>query len=64
MRGLERGGGEQPFSYLNKVDLVECLVTARLLNVQDGDDVLVIEVAKEASSHAAYGGRTSSDRRV
>jgi hypothetical protein len=34
-------------TYLDEVDLVEGVVAAGLLDVEDGDDVLVIEVAQQ-----------------
>ena len=34
-------------AYLNQVHLSEGLVVPRLLNVEDGDDVLVIEVSQQ-----------------
>lgn len=32
---------------LNEVDLGECFVAARLLNIEDRDNVFVVEVAEE-----------------
>ena len=34
-------------TYLDQVDLLEGLITPRLLNVEDGDNVLVVEVSEE-----------------
>lgn len=31
--------------YLDKIDLSEALVAARLLNIEDRDDVLVIKIS-------------------
>lgn len=33
--------------YLNEVDLVEAIIASRLLNVEDGDDVFVVEIAQQ-----------------
>lgn len=45
--------------FLNQVDLCEALVVSWLLDVEDGDDVLMVEVAKELhlteSSQAEHG---------
>jgi hypothetical protein len=34
-------------TYLDQVDLSECLVVSRLLDVEDGNDVLVVEVSEQ-----------------
>lgn len=33
--------------YLDQVDFMEALVVSRLLNIQNADDILVVEVAKQ-----------------
>jgi hypothetical protein len=32
------------YSYLNEVNFGECLIIARFLDVEDGDDVFMIEI--------------------
>lgn len=39
-----RSSGE---TYLDKVDLVEAIIASRLLDIKDGDDVFVVEVAQQ-----------------
>ena len=34
-------------TYLDQIDLVEGLIVPRLLNIEDGNDVLVVEVAQK-----------------
>ena len=55
--------------YLNEIDFVEALVIARLLNIQNADDVLMIEVTKQLhlpqgtqTEHAVIKGRDLLDR--
>jgi hypothetical protein len=31
----------------NKIDLCECFIVARLLDIKDGNDVFVVEIAKK-----------------
>lgn len=39
-----RSSGE---TYLDEVDLVEAIVASRLLDIKNGDDVFVVEVAQQ-----------------
>lgn len=34
-------------TYLNKIDLVEAIVASGLLDIEDGDDVFVVEIAQQ-----------------
>ena len=53
------------FAYLNEIDLSEALIVARLLDVEDRNDVLVIEVAQQLhlskSAKAEHGMIERSD---
>lgn len=42
--------------YLNEVDLVEAIIASRLLDVEDGDDVFVVEIAQQF--HLSQGSQT------
>lgn len=33
------------YTHLDKVDLGECVITPRLLDIKDGDDILMVEVS-------------------
>lgn len=48
---LQKGGG-----YLNEVDLVKAVIASRLLDVKDGDDVFVVEIAQQL--HLSQGSQT------
>ena len=47
---------DQSHSYLNEVHFGECLVVSGLLNVENGNDVLMVEVSKEL--HLSQGSQT------
>jgi hypothetical protein len=42
--------------YLNEVDLLEAIIASRLLDVEDGDDVFVVEIAQQL--HLSQGSQT------
>jgi hypothetical protein len=42
-------------AHLDEVDLSKCLIVARLLDVENGDDVLVVEVAQQL--HLSQGSQ-------
>lgn len=42
--------------YLNKIDLGEGLVVSRLLDIENGNDILMVEVTKKL--HLAQGSQT------
>lgn len=48
-----RSSGE---TYLDKVDLVEAIVASRLLDIKNGDNVFVVEVAQQL--HLSQGSQT------
>jgi hypothetical protein len=43
-------------NYLNEVDLVEAVIASRLLDIEDGDDVFVVEIAQQL--HLSQGSQT------
>ena len=61
----ERRESECIMTYLDQIDLLEGLIVPRLLDVEDGDDVLVVEVAQELHlsecSQAEHGVVERSD---
>lgn len=42
-----RSGLSSSVPYLDQIDFVESLIASRLLNVEDGNDVLVVEVSEK-----------------
>lgn len=48
-------GASQRVKYLNEVDLVEAIIASRLLDVEDGDDVFVVEIAQQL--HLSQGSQ-------
>lgn len=40
-------GTRGSLAHLDEVNLVECLIAAGFLDVEDGDDVLMVEVSKK-----------------
>jgi hypothetical protein len=37
----------QEMTYLNEIDLVKAIIASGLLDVEDGDDVFVVEIAQQ-----------------
>lgn len=49
-------GASKEGKYLNEVDLVKAVIASRLLDVKDGDDVFVVEIAQQL--HLSQGSQT------
>lgn len=53
------GTGARRVAHLNEIDFIETIIASRFLNVENGNDVFVIEVAQKfhlsQSSQAEHG---------
>ena len=56
MSDLENASPILLMTHLNEIDLGKCLIIARLLDIENGNDVLVIEVAQKL--HLSQGSQT------